>query len=827
MTPFMDGVTPAALGLPPKFDEFRDAQRLMIERSMNSTKRFVAHACPTGGGKSAAVIAEALYTGNRTAVLTSTKGLQLQYCLVPDTLVLRGDLRWVEVGSLRPGESLVGFDEYPQPSRRRWRGSTVLHTGRITQPCYRITLEDGTVVVCSSGHKWLTKTQCGVNTWTTTENLRSGGRCSSRIVRVLDVWERNQDYDYAVGYLSAAFDGEGCLTQRLYHHDRCGEVADVNLAFSQTLNPMLDKVKELLGLMRFRYSVSPVAGVVGRKPAELITLSHRSEVIRFLGQVRPHRLLPKWDVERMGMIGPTARVMVVGKEYLGEMEVVSLGTSTKTLVAAGLASHNSDDFHECGLVSVKGKNNFTCCRSTPMEPLSCEEGSTMGCKHFQVPRGVTATACPYKQQYNAAKHSQLVTTNYAYWCLIHRFGDGIGGFDTLVLDEAHNAPNQVSEQVNIPFSEREVEGMLRAEWPTEPRSLPEWKTWAMTHLPVAELVTRKLIMDCSQELDKESVRRAMSWRALVGKLATVSSMAGPWVVEPRTIRGRKDGYRLQAVWPYTYAEKLLFLGIPKIILVSATINHKTLELLGIKRSECDFYEYGASFDSSRSPVYFLPTVALNHKTGPEEFSLIVGRVDEIIADRLDRKGIIHTTSYQRAVDLMEQSEFKDLMILNETGNTIGTVEAFKQLPAPAVLVSPSVTTGYDFPLDQCEFQVIVKAPYPDLRGAVQAKRKEEDWTYPTYEMAQTLVQACGRGTRTPHDRCENFIVDDTVKKAFDRSGGMFPRWFKEQVRVIDGTPPAPLPLADDPDVTTQEFADADQSVTADTDSDSEFAEPIF
>ena len=155
--------------------------------------------------------------------------------------------------------------------------------------------------------------------------------------------------------------------------------------------------------------------------------------------------------------------------------------------------------------------------------------------------------------------------------------------------------------------------------------------------------------------DRDTFKAAMAWRSLAAKLHNDRhhEWGRGWWSRDST-EAEHDGYRLQAVWPYTYAEKLLFLGIPKIILISATINMKTLSLLGIKRSECDFYEYGASFDPGRSPVYFLPTVSLNHKTGPDEFSLVVGRVDEIISDRLDRKGIIHTTSYQRAQDIVAQ-----------------------------------------------------------------------------------------------------------------------------------------------------------------------------
>ena len=504
-----------------------------------------------------------------------------------------------------------------------------------------------------------------------------------------------------------------------------------------------------------------------------------------------------------------------GKSATVIAEALLTGNRTAILTSTkGLQAQYLDDFKECGLRSVKGKSNFTCCKSTRETPMTCEEGSQVGCSLSK------SNECPYKEQYNLSLDAHLITTNYAYWCLIHRFGKGLGEVDTLVLDEAHNAPNQVGEQVNITFSEKE-QYMLRTEWPKEWRSLPQWRTWAQTHHSSAKLVVEKMVKNASQNLDRETIKLMMAWRSLAAKLGVISSMEGAWISEPRMYRGKPDGYRLQAVWPYTYAERLLFLGIKKIILVSATINRKTLELLGIKKADCDFFEYGSTFDPKRSPVYFLPTVSLNHKSGADEFNLITSRVDEIVSSRLDRKGIIHTTSYQRAKDLIDKSEFGPIMVLNESGSTADTVEQFKKADAPLILVSPSVTTGWDFPMTQCEYQIIVKAPYPDLRSAVQNARKEADWSYPSYEMSQVLVQSCGRGMRSSSDRCETFVIDDTVEKAYNRSGFLFPKWFKDQVVQIEETPEPPPSLFDEMDDADpsfiQELVDADQSATADPD----------
>ncbi|HEY5727844.1 MAG TPA: phage terminase large subunit, partial [Acidimicrobiia bacterium] len=77
-------------------------------------------------------------------------------------------------------------------------------------------------------------------------------------------------------------------------------------------------------------------------------LGGRSEALRFLGTVRPHRLLANWlkmgGAESLGMMSILDQVPVVDVEPLGPREVVALATSTGTLVANGYAHHNSQSW---------------------------------------------------------------------------------------------------------------------------------------------------------------------------------------------------------------------------------------------------------------------------------------------------------------------------------------------------------------------------------------------------------------------------------------------------------------------------------------------------
>ena len=68
-------LTPQQLGL----SQWRPGQYQAIQNSRNSKKRFVGQCAPTGTGKTAIMLGEALESGARTLILTATKALQKQY----------------------------------------------------------------------------------------------------------------------------------------------------------------------------------------------------------------------------------------------------------------------------------------------------------------------------------------------------------------------------------------------------------------------------------------------------------------------------------------------------------------------------------------------------------------------------------------------------------------------------------------------------------------------------------------------------------------------------------------------------------------------------
>jgi DNA repair photolyase len=78
------------------------------------------------------------------------------YCLSGDTPILMADGRTKLIGELRPGDRVYGTME--QSGRNRHYVSTeVLDHWSTIKPAYRVTLEDGTELVASADHRFLTE----------------------------------------------------------------------------------------------------------------------------------------------------------------------------------------------------------------------------------------------------------------------------------------------------------------------------------------------------------------------------------------------------------------------------------------------------------------------------------------------------------------------------------------------------------------------------------------------------------------------------------------------------------------------------------------------
>lgn len=142
------------------------------------------------------------------------------YCLSGDTPILMADGTTRRLDALRVGDRIYGTER--RGDYRRYVQTTVLAHWQTVKPGYRIRLEDGTELVASGEHRFLTArgwkhvtgSQHGPLTrahLTTNDKLMGVGRLASNA---------EHDADYRAGYLCGIVRGDGFL--RTYRYARKG-----------------------------------------------------------------------------------------------------------------------------------------------------------------------------------------------------------------------------------------------------------------------------------------------------------------------------------------------------------------------------------------------------------------------------------------------------------------------------------------------------------------------------------------------------------------------------------------------------------------------------
>jgi ATP-dependent DNA helicase DinG len=445
-------------------------------------------------------------------------------------------------------------------------------------------------------------------------------------------------------------------------------------------------------------------------------------------------------------------------------------TSTKALQEQLLS-----DFSSVGLVEMKGKNNYPCMRG---DGPTAEDGLCNFGDFCHLKDG----GCQYYDAAAIARDRRIVVTNYHYWIGAM---ESIGRFNFVILDEAHSSPGILGDQLSVTIDLREGEFGLGEVIPP-PRD-GEWLSWAVNSTHVGKIVLEVLIKRRVPAL----YRRIGALFKFVSNTTKLQNIAVGDIVVEETTPGR---YKIDPVDLSPFAPLSLFRGADKVILTSATVRPKTARLLGLKNFTT--LEYPSCFPVENRPVYTIPTLALSHRLKEGEDAMWMLRIDQIIGQRLDRKGIIHAVSYKRAERILQGSKYRDHMVLHKPRETLAAVKQFREAKPPAVLISPAVSTGWDFPGDQCNYTIIAKVPFPDTRSPIDQARTKIDPEIPFYETLQEIVQMAGRGVRTPEDKHETFIIDDNFDWLYVKYARFVPKWFQDSIHKRKVLPP-PLKLKEE------------------------------
>lgn len=458
---------------------------------------------------------------------------------------------------------------------------------------------------------------------------------------------------------------------------------------------------------------------------------------------------------------------------------------------------------------LKGRDNYKCLiADEPVSRAPCQVG-------FQCE---VRSSCDYFVLRDIALKSPLSVFNYGLYLFAKEFSTDYKEPEILFCDEAHRIPGHLEGHVAakvtdkviaqkgwrrpfIPFkASDEVQVMAMSDWAEEhivylEEELQKKRQWV---LAVAGNAGDRIK---GSQQDYKAAMRSYSKAKDLFRHLTLIIRAGqdvenglPWTwTRPPDADGKSLGYHeLRPVYISNYTE-YIFGDIPKIVLMSATISEIDLERMGI--DSYDIIDVGSVYEDRRTPVYYRPIAQLTKANEETALPLIVQEIDNIIDGHTDptlvrkpHKGIIHTVSYQRAMEIKKRSRHSDLIMTHTVDDKDEVIGKFKESEEARVLMSPSVMEGEDFPYDQCRFVIVPKVPYPYLGDKTIKRRTDEDPEWYNWKALSDLIQSSGRGMRNENDYCSIYILDSKFEeliKYMKNNSLDIPEWFKNRIQYLD------------------------------------------
>lgn len=461
---------------------------------------------------------------------------------------------------------------------------------------------------------------------------------------------------------------------------------------------------------------------------------------------------------------------------------------------------------------LKGKSNYSC----KSYNCSCEQGM-----EFNKLNKTECEDCPYEDAKSNFITSGLSLTNFYLNILYHMYPGKTmerRNASVLIIDECHEFDDIMSDFVSI----KATEGILRKfKLPNGDELIKELKSVVtidnyVRYLGVllGDLIETLDAMDQSMEgsptkakKDKRSLKlstitgtenKDIKTMALMNDITRFTSKIemflkeykenpDNWVLESSYNKKTKEKeLSIEPIWAYDYLEKHIFSKYDMVFMMSGTILNRDMfsRLNGLDREKSAYYSIASPFNPKNRPIIYMPLGKMSYNKKHETFKKYIPYIKKILKKYKNKKGIIHTNSFELS-KWIEESIKDPRLIFPNSKNKDDMLKYHKETTKPTVLVSPSMSTGVSFSNDQARFQVIAKVPYPSLASQKNKARKSNDPEWYAWKTSTSLQQACGRIVRSYQDYGDTIILDGSFGDVMRYGSHLLPDWFQRSIRKVN------------------------------------------
>jgi len=461
---------------------------------------------------------------------------------------------------------------------------------------------------------------------------------------------------------------------------------------------------------------------------------------------------------------------------------------------------------------LKGKENYSCSQYA----CSCAQGA-----EFNRLNKTSCESCPHSGAREGFISGKISLTNFYLYILYALYMPKsleARSSNVLIVDEAHEFDDVMSDFITIKITEtlvkrlkfsNEDEIIKKLKKVTSITSYTEFLTYLQGEVAYTIADIEKSLG--SQRRNPKMDKRDNKLSKLFGtknadtKLMQVitdllqyqskieiflkeyKDNPNNWVLESNyNEKTKQKELSLEPIWAFDYLDKYVFSNYDMVFLMSGTILDKNLfcQLNGLDVTKAVYYSIDSPFPTKNRPIFYMPLGKMSYTKKEETFKQYVPYIQKILNKYPDKKGIVHTNSFELASWFSR--DVKDpRLVYHDSSNKDEVLQEHFGTEKPTVIVSPSMDTGVSFDDDKARFQVIAKIPYPSLASQKNKLRQKNNPEWYSWKTVSGLIQMTGRAVRSNEDFADTIIIDGSFSDLLRHSGHLFPHWFQEAIKKIN------------------------------------------
>lgn len=397
--------------------------------------------------------------------------------------------------------------------------------------------------------------------------------------------------------------------------------------------------------------------------------------------------------------------------------------------------------------------------------------------------------CPYAVQLQKASNSPATLMNFYSFLfqtelVKHRWDDR----RLLIVDECHNAESVLMDYISIKFND------IGYDFDIPKLDTAEGYLDFFEDIDLASIIKQKLSDAIAkndpeeEEYWKRQVLKYKKFKESVRESEWVPNWEEKHIVDKDPKSPLFRSLELKPLYVRDFSHDLLFNKADCVLMMSATILNTNViyDALGIDKSEAWATRVNSKFPVENHPIIMKSCGRMSFKNRDKTLPKMIKSIEEICSNHSDHRGIIHTHNFM-ITDYVIKNASKDLKErffyqkdFNDNKDEMLSIHAKSK---NGIIIAPAMHEGLDLKGDLSRFQLILKVPYPPLKGDPQLERRIElSDEYYQFLTALKLCQSIGRSVRSKTDWAKTYILDEGFSQFINRSPNLIPKWIKESIK---------------------------------------------